>query len=121
MSNSILQVYAATKMAALANYLISNNWQKFIETLFFIFLLWFMSFIIGLLESYVQEIRTQNILSDIRLDIANSITKLPLAEFNKKLVDYYESYLQNDTNMIQKEGIDTFFLIIRFSSNAFFR
>lgn len=120
LSNSVLQVYAATKMAQLANYLIERKLLYFSKTLLIIFTLWFSTFIISLLESYVQETVTQNILTDIRAEITNNIIGLTQSEFKSKPVDYYESYLQNDTNMIQKEGIETFFLIIRFSGNALF-
>lgn len=118
--NSVLQVYAATKMAQLANYLIGKQLLYFCKTLLIIFTLWFTSFIISLLESYVQETVTQSMLTDIRAEVTNNIVELTQSEFKSKPVDYYESYLQNDTNMIQKEGIDTFFLIIRFSGNAIF-
>lgn len=120
LSNSVLQVYAATKMAQLANYLIERKLLYFSKTLLIIFTLWFSTFIISLLESYVQETVTQNMLTDIRAEITNNIIGLTQSEFKSKPVDYYESYLQNDTNMIQKEGIETFFLIIRFSGNALF-
>lgn len=53
LSNSVLQVYAATKMAQLANYLIERKLLYFSKTLLIIFTLWFSTFIISLLESYV--------------------------------------------------------------------
>lgn len=118
--NSLLQVFAATKMAELANYLIVKNIKRFGQVLILIFVLWLISFIISFLENYVQENVTQDILSDIRKDIAASLITIPQSKFKQKPADYYESYLQNDVNLIQKEGVNTFFLIIRFSGNAIF-
>lgn len=118
--NSLLQVFAATKMAELANYLIAKNVKRFGQVLILIFVLWLISFIISFLENYVQENVTQDILSDIRKDIAASLITIPQSKFKQKPADYYESYLQNDVNLIQKEGVNTFFLIIRFSGNAIF-
>lgn len=118
--NSVLQVLAATKMAVLANYLIAGKISPFVDMLIFIFLLWFLTFIISFLEKYIQETATQDILSDIRNDIVSSLIELPQNKFKQNPVDYYESYLQNDVNLIHKEGLDTFFLIVRFSGNAIF-
>ncbi|WP_294835868.1 ABC transporter ATP-binding protein [uncultured Lactobacillus sp.] len=118
--NSVLQVLAATKMAVLANYLIAGKIRPFVSMLVMIFLLWFLTFLISFLESYIQETVTQDILGNIRNDIVTSLIKLPQNEFKQNPVDYYESYLQNDVNLIQKEGLNTFFLIVRFSGNAIF-
>lgn len=118
--NSVLQVFAATKMAQLANYLIANSISQFLKTLMLIFFLWFISFIVSFFENWLQESTTQSILSDIRDNIVSSLIELPQSKFKQNPVDYYESYLQNDVNLIQKEGINTFFLIIRFSGNAIF-
>ena len=118
--NSVLQVLAATKMAVLANYLIAGKIRPFVSMLVVIFLLWFLTFLISFLESYIQETVIQDILSNIRNDIVTSLIKLSQNEFKQNPVDYYESYLQNDVNLIQKEGLNTFFLIVRFSGNAIF-
>ena len=118
--NSVLQVLAATKMAVLANYLIAGKIASFTKMLVIIFMLWFLTFIISFFENYLQENATQDILSDIRSDIVTSLIKLPQNKFKENPVDYYESYLQNDVNLIQKEGLNTFFLIVRFSGNAIF-
>lgn len=118
--NSVLQVFAATKMAELANCLIAKDLQKFLLILSLIFALWVTSFIISFFESYVEELATQNILTDIRDDIISSLISISQAEFKQKPIDYYESYLQNDVNLIQKEGLNTFFLVIRFVGNAVF-
>ncbi|MBH9989894.1 MULTISPECIES: ABC transporter ATP-binding protein [unclassified Lactobacillus] len=101
--NSVLQVLAATKMAVLANYLIAGKIRPFVSMLVVIFLLWFLTFLISFLESYIQETVIQDILSNIRNDIVTSLIKLSQNEFKQNPVDYYESYLQNDVNLIQKK------------------
>ena len=118
--NSVLQVLAATKMAVLANYLIAGKIASFTKMLVIIFVLWFLTFIISFFENYIQETVTQDILSDIRADITNSLIELPQNKFKENPVDYYESYLQNDVSLIQKEGLNTFFQIVRFGGNAVF-
>ncbi|GGG34446.1 hypothetical protein GA0061073_0559 [Lactobacillus apis] len=55
LTNSFLQVLAATKMANLANALIAKNIKLFGQLLMLIFLLWFISFIISFFESYIEE------------------------------------------------------------------
>lgn len=120
LTNSFLQVFAATKMADLANALIAKNINLFGQLLMLIFLLWFISFIISFFESYIEESATQDILTDIRNDIATALTEMPESDFQNNPVDYYESYLQNDVNLIQREGVNTFFRIVRFSGNAIF-
>ena len=120
LTNSFLQVFAATRMADLANALIAKNINLFGQLLMLIFLLWFISFIISFFESYIEESATQDILTDIRNDIATALTEMPENDFQNNPVDYYESYLQNDVNLIQREGVNTFFRIVRFSGNAIF-
>ncbi|WEV44110.1 ABC transporter ATP-binding protein [Lactobacillus sp. ESL0684] len=120
LSNSFLQVYAATQMAQLANFLIARKFTAFMTTLAFIFGIWLITFVLTFIEGYLQELVTQQIVTSIRTDLVDSLSHLSTLEFQQKSVDYYESWLQNDVNLIRQQGINSLFVIIRFSGNAIF-
>lgn len=118
--NSAIQVYAATKMTQVANSLIEHQNNLFLKGLSFVFLLWASTFFIGLLQAYVQQTSIQDMSLMIRMDIARGIAGLSYAEYKKNDANRYESWLQNDVNLIEQNALSSFYSTIRFLANAVF-
>lgn len=118
--NSILQVYAATQMTIVANHLIDGNISAFLNSLLYVLALWGATFLIGYIQSLVQEIAIQKISKSIRNDLAIRISKMQLMDVSEHEINKFVSFMQNDVNQIEEKGFKSFFLMVRFIANGLF-
>lgn len=118
--NSYLQVFAATRMALVANYLIENNFQGFINELIFIFILWFITYIAGYFQAVQQEKAVQFISSSIRQEATDILWEVEEHAISDLVLSNIRSFLQNDVNMIETRVYNSIFNSIRFLPRGVF-
>ncbi|WP_139692126.1 ABC transporter ATP-binding protein [Sporolactobacillus terrae] len=112
--NSAIQVYAATKMTVVADSLIDHQNVIFLRELGTVFLLWTSTFLIGLLQIYIQQTAIQDMSILIRKDIVAGLVAINLEDYKKHDGSVYESWLQNDVNLIEQHAFNSFFYTVRF-------
>lgn len=107
-------------MTIVANHLIDGNISAFLNSLLYVLALWGATFLIGYIQSLVQEIAIQKISKSIRNDLAIRISKMQLMDVSEHEINKFVSFMQNDVNQIEEKGFKSFFLMVRFIANGLF-
>ncbi len=107
-------------MTVVADSLIDHQNVIFLRELGTVFLLWISTFLIGLLQIYIQQTAIQDMSILIRKDIVAGLLAINLESYKKHDGSVYESWLQNDVNLIEQHAFNNFFYTIRFFANAIF-
>lgn len=110
-----LKVVAAYCMGSAFNFLIKSNFDEFVRYVVFTGVAYL--FYLGCLYIKVpyRAYVTQKMITDIRVNISESIGKNDFKTFYKKNTGNYISWLSNDLMIVEQKGFTNFYHIATFS------
>ena len=113
-----LTVYASVINANILNALIGRNLRSFLEQVIILLCIWGLVAVIEYgLDIYEQHL-IQNLDIAIRADIAQTLTHESYVHYNRRDISVYESWLNNDLQLINQQGFESLFSVIEGSAGA---
>lgn len=107
---AMVQVFAAVIHTFSTDQLIQGNVKMFFVWNLASLFLWGGIFLIDYYKSIFEEKITQNIASDIRVDITKRLSVTSYANFMSKNEGTYVSWLNNDLQQIEEKGIKQYYI-----------
>lgn len=118
--NSFFQVEAALLLGKATNSLIAHNFYKFEYYIFQSLLLWLLTILITFFQSRLQRYTINKMETYMRWSITNGVLSQSYRNVKSQKPSVYASWLQNDVQLVEQQALNSLYLIMRFSGNAFF-
>lgn len=116
----LLMVLTTVFNAGLLNALIKHNLKSFEFYLFTLIGVWIIAIAFQFLATNYQERVIQDIDLSIRQHVANNIQSQPIDKFSSRPVGTYVSWLNNDIQIINDQGLAPLFMIVTGVLGTFF-
>ncbi|PTM21839.1 hypothetical protein DA798_08515 [Lactobacillus sp. PFC-70] len=108
----LLTVYSATLNADIINALIKGKLTLFLTKTVTLLIVWGFIVTITYWGAIFKEKAIQNIDISIRLDLVSTLSSKSYADYNSRSTGVYESWINNDIQLINDQGLSVFFSII---------
>lgn len=118
--NSYFQVEAALLLGKATNSLIAHNFYRFEYYIFQSLLLWLLTILITFFQSRLQRYTINKMETHMRWSITNGVLSQSYQNVKSQKPSVYASWLQNDVQLVEQQALNSLYLIMRFSGNAFF-
>ena len=109
---SLGKVTSSLTLAPLTDQLINKNFRGVVFWLLATISIWGVTLTIAYVNSLLKAQIIRKVTNQLRTDIANGLTSIPVYEYNKVNHNEYVSWLTNDINMIEQNGLQTFFSLL---------
>ena len=109
---SLGKVTSSLTLAPLTDQLINKNFRGVFFWLLATISIWGVTLTIAYVNSLLKAQIIRKVTNQLRTDIANGLTSIPVYEYNKVNHNEYVSWLTNDINMIEQNGLQTFFSLL---------
>lgn len=120
LTNSVLQVTAATTMGTATNELVRVNQRMFLRDMCLVLTLWAISLILGYFLQIFQEQTIQRMAARMRSDVARGILGMNAKQFHNYSYGEYEALLQSDITFLENNGFKSTYSMVRFMGNCGF-
>lgn len=108
----LFTVYSAVLNADIINALIKRDFSLFSMKVAILLIVWGCIVTITYWGAIFKERTIQNIDISIRLDLVNTLTSKDYEDYNSRSTGVYESWINNDIQIINDQGLSVFFSII---------
>ncbi|MFT8401548.1 MAG: ABC transporter ATP-binding protein [Lentilactobacillus diolivorans] len=108
-----LTVYGSVLNADILNALIAHNFAQFMKNVALLLTVWLLVVLTEYIEGVYQEVVIQNIDISIRNNIAKLLIQKSYSEYNAKPYGVYESWINNDIQVINEQGLSPLFVVIQ--------
>lgn len=108
----LLTVYSAVLNADLLNALVKGHLTLFLEKVGLLLVDWLFIVALNYWGSVYQERVIQDIDISIRQDLATNLIRRNYETYNAQATGVYESWINNDIQTINQQGLQVFFTII---------
>ncbi|MDH5106222.1 ABC transporter ATP-binding protein/permease [Lentilactobacillus diolivorans] len=108
-----LTVYGSVLNADILNALIAHNFAQFMKNVALLLTVWLLVVLTEYIEGVYQEVVIQNIDISIRNNIAKLLIRKSYSEYNAKPYGVYESWINNDIQVINEQGLSPLFVVIQ--------
>ncbi|HAJ54926.1 MAG TPA: ABC transporter ATP-binding protein, partial [Lactobacillus sp.] len=109
---SLGKVASSLTLAPLTDQLINKNFNGVVFWLLSTITIWGITLTIGYVNSVLKAQIIRKVTNQLRTDIADGLSTVPISEYKKVNHNEYVSWLTNDVNMIEQNGLDAFFSLL---------
>ena len=109
---SLGKVASSLTLAPLTDQLINKNFNGVVFWLLSTITIWGVTLTIGYVNSVLKAQIIRKVTNQLRTDIADGLSTVSIPEYKKVNHNEYVSWLTNDVNMIEQNGLDAFFSLL---------
>ncbi len=118
--NSYFQVEAALLLGKATNGLIGHQLSQFMTYLMQSLSLWLLTIGLTFFQTRFQRDTMNRMSSHMRWSVTNGILSQPYQQVVAQKPSTYASWLQNDVQLVENQALNSRYIMMRFSGNAFF-
>ena len=117
---SLGRVASSLTLAPLTDQLISKNLHGVVFWLLSTIGIWGVTLTVNYGNSLLKVQIIRKVTNQLRVDIANGLNTVPISEYKKVNHNEYVSWLTNDVNMIDQNGLEAFFSLLSSATTLLF-
>lgn len=117
---SLGRVASSLTLAPLTDQLISKNLHGVVFWLLSTIGIWGVTLTVNYGNSLLKAQIIRKVTNQLRVDIANGLNTVPISEYKKVNHNEYVSWLTNDVNMIDQNGLEAFFSLLSSATTLLF-
>lgn len=118
--NSYFQVEAALLLGKATNGLIGHQLSQFMTYLVQSLSLWLLTIALTFFQTRFQRDTMNRMSSHMRWSVTNGILSQSYQQVVAQKPSTYASWLQNDVQLVENQALNSLYIMMRFSGNAFF-